>query len=198
MDALVETSIGIEEIIALGRSIKSGKIRIKEVTRDVDEEAGDFEENVRREKTLALIDRVTSLYDQIKRLREFLKIEGDEKKKDRVTEKIKKNKREILDLLKQVRFEKRQMENIIDKVRDLAERTENERIMSEQDNSFVAPPTKFKYKMGKPKLHPRPAMREFPGVYIWCPERQQRRHVSLCKTCKRRKTCFKDSGLTNK
>jgi RNA polymerase primary sigma factor len=131
MEALVETTIGIEEIIALGRRIKSGEIRIKKVIKDIDEEAGDFEEGVQREKTLALVDRVTSLYDQIKGLREFLKIERDEKKKDRVKEKIKKNKWEILELLKKLRFEKRQMENIIDKVRGLAERTENGRIMSD-------------------------------------------------------------------
>lgn len=131
MDASVETSIGIEEIIALGRRIKSGEIRLKEVIRDIDEEAGAFKEGIQREKILALIDRVTTVYDQIKRLREFLKIERDEKKKDRVMEKIKRNKREILELLKKLRFEKRQMENIIAKVRGLAERTENGRIMSD-------------------------------------------------------------------
>jgi len=125
IDALLDSSIGIKEIVALGEKLKKGQIRVKEIIKDMDEEEADFEENIQQEKIISLIDRVREIDEHNKRLRESLEMEEVEKKRNRIKEKIYKNKLKIIDLFKEIRFEKRQIDNIIDKLRGFVERIEN-------------------------------------------------------------------------
>lgn len=125
IDALLDSSIGIKEIVALGEKLKKGQIRVKEIIKDMDEEEADFEEKIQQEKIISLIDRVREIDEHNKRLRESLEMEEVEKKRNRIKEKIYKNKLKIIDLFKEIRFEKRQIDNIIDKLRGFVERIEN-------------------------------------------------------------------------
>lgn len=124
IDALIESSIGIKEIIALGEEIKKGKIRIKEVVEDM----GNLGEKAQRKKIIGLIDKVRDMDRENKRFRECLKIETSVKEKNRIKERIKENKSKIVDLLKETGFGKTHIDNIIDKLRSFVERIDkNER-----------------------------------------------------------------------
>lgn len=125
IEALFESSIGIKEIVALGEKLKKGQIKVKEIVKDMDEEEADFEEKMQQEKIISLIDRVKRIDEHNKRLRESLEMEKVEKKKNRIKEKIYKNKLKIIDLFREIKFQKRQIDNIIDKLRGFVERIEN-------------------------------------------------------------------------
>lgn len=125
IEALLESSIGIKEIAALGEKLKKGQIKVKEIIKDMDEEEADFAEKMQQEKIISLIDRVRGIDEHNKRLRESLEMEEVEKKKNRIKEKIYKNKLRIIDLFKEIRFQKRQIDNTIDKLRGFVERIEN-------------------------------------------------------------------------
>ena len=125
IEALLESSIGIKEIVALGEKLKKEQIKVKEIIKDMDEEEADFEENMQQEKIVSLIDRVKGIDEHNKRLREFLEMEGVEKKKNRIKENIYKNKLKIIDLFKEIKFQKRQIDSIIDKLKGFVERIED-------------------------------------------------------------------------
>jgi len=125
IEALLESSIGIKEIVALGEKLKKEQIKVKEIIKDMDEEETDFEEKMQQEKIVSLIDRVKGIDEHNKRLRESLEMEGVEKKKNRIKENIYKNKLKIIDLFKEIKFQKRQIDSIIDKLKGFVERIED-------------------------------------------------------------------------
>ena len=121
IEAVLESSIGIGEIIALGKEIKREQIRVKQVVEDTDQEDSELEEKIQGEKIIALIDKARDMDHENKRLGESLEIETSRKEKNRIKERIKENKFKMVDLLKETSFVKEQMDNIIDKLRSFVE-----------------------------------------------------------------------------
>lgn len=124
IDALLESSIATKEIVALGDKLKKGQMRLREIIRDIEEEEDEIEEKTQKEKIISLIDRVRKLDEDNKRLREFLENERTDKKKTRLKDKIDKNRSTIMSLLKEISLDKRQIDNIINKLDGFVDKIE--------------------------------------------------------------------------
>ncbi|MBF0474987.1 MAG: RNA polymerase sigma factor RpoD [Deltaproteobacteria bacterium] len=117
MKAILESPIGLKEIIRLGEKLKQGRLRIKELIRDVDEEDSFIETENKRQRVIALIteaeqihkntrDLETRLDEEVLTIEEMLKIK----------ETIKTYRQAISDLLCGLKLEKKQLDSIVNKL----------------------------------------------------------------------------------
>ncbi|MBF0494952.1 MAG: RNA polymerase sigma factor RpoD [Deltaproteobacteria bacterium] len=117
MKAILESPIGLKEIIRLGEKLKQGRLRIKELIRDVDEEDSFIETENKRQRVIALIteaeqihkntrDLETRLEEDVLTIEEMLKIK----------ETVKTYRQTISDLLCGLKLEKKQLDNIVNKL----------------------------------------------------------------------------------
>jgi RNA polymerase primary sigma factor len=58
MDVVLNSQIGIQEVLSVGERIKAGKIRVRDVVRGLDEDDPEVNEDEYRDKILTAIDRV--------------------------------------------------------------------------------------------------------------------------------------------
>jgi RNA polymerase primary sigma factor len=58
MEVVLNSQIGIQEVLSVGERIRAGKIRVRDVVRGLDEEDPDINEDEYRDKILTAIDRV--------------------------------------------------------------------------------------------------------------------------------------------
>ncbi|MFO7970276.1 MAG: RNA polymerase sigma factor RpoD, partial [Desulfobacterales bacterium] len=109
LKALIDTTIGVECILELGRKIESGELRPRRVLRDVREiEEGDayVEEAIQIENYLNTVHLIKDIDDENRIYREklfFSDLDLDEKR--RIRRCVSRRNRKIFDLLKDWRFE---------------------------------------------------------------------------------------------
>ena len=112
----------VKEVINLGNAIRAGKVEIREVTNELDEEeATAEEEQFQREKILSLIDRIRRSDEALRRLS---KNRGPSRKK--VHGPIKKKQTEILESFKQMNLRDSQINKIVQKMKQMLGRIEKE------------------------------------------------------------------------
>jgi RNA polymerase primary sigma factor len=112
--------MAVKEILNLGSAIKAGKIEIREVTNEIDEEETSVEEEqIQKKRVLDLIERVRRNEEGIRRV---LKKEGASKKKVRAH--LKKKREEIIEFLKQINLRDVQIDRIVQKMKQLLSRVE--------------------------------------------------------------------------
>ncbi|MBF0452024.1 MAG: RNA polymerase sigma factor RpoD [Candidatus Magnetomorum sp.] len=106
LKALLETTIGIENIILLGEQLGEGEIRLKNVLRDVDEGDTYVDESFQVENFVSAIKEVKSIHEENKQYREILfgpPIDREERR--RVRRCINRRNKKIFKLLKDWRLE---------------------------------------------------------------------------------------------
>ncbi len=123
--AVLNCSMAVREIVHLGSAIESGKVEIRNLTNDLDdEEMNPQEERAQKEKFLSLIDRIRRMYEGIRRVQKSKKVS-----RARVQELIEKKQREILECFKQMNLRDSQINVIIHKMKQKlvrVEKAENE------------------------------------------------------------------------
>lgn len=128
--------MAVKEILHLGNAIKAGKIDIREVTNEIDEEETSVEEEQNQKKRiLDLIERIRRNEEGIRRT---LKKKGVSKKK--IQAQAKKKQEEIIEFLKQINLRDTQSHRIVQKMQQLLirmEKAENE-IKKAEDNTGVS------------------------------------------------------------
>ncbi len=109
LKALIDTTIGVECILELGRKIENGELRPRRVLRDVREiEEGDayVEEAIQIENYLSTVRLIKSIDDENRTYREKLfSSDPDLVEKRRIRRCISRRNKKIFDLLKDWRFE---------------------------------------------------------------------------------------------
>ncbi|RLB05697.1 MAG: RNA polymerase sigma factor RpoD, partial [Deltaproteobacteria bacterium] len=70
LDAILETSIGIREIIKLKEDLQEERISLKEVLRDMEDEYTQDEVSVRKNEVLKLLDEVAKLEEKRRQIQE--------------------------------------------------------------------------------------------------------------------------------
>ncbi|MCU0558897.1 MAG: RNA polymerase sigma factor RpoD [Desulfobacterales bacterium] len=104
--ALLDTTGGVDAIIALGEKIESGVLRPKHVLRDIDEGDTHTDEVVQTEKFLETIRRIKAIHDETRPLREeVFKSTGDDPKLRKVRRQLQQGISDIFELLKDWRLE---------------------------------------------------------------------------------------------
>ena len=115
--ALLESTAGVESIIALGDDIENGALRPKYVLRDIDEGDTYADEIVQTEKFLETIRAIKEIHEENKSFRDKLysrKLDTDQKRK--IKRNISRRANKIFELLKDWRLEASVIDDIESKI----------------------------------------------------------------------------------
>jgi len=125
LQVVLNSSVAVEEIIEIGNRLKAGKMRIKDVIRDVDEEDAEFDEVWHTERVCKLIDKVKNAQRRNEKLEVEIaaKATSDTKRK-KLRAQVDENKQEMFDQLTELRINKKQIEKIVQKLKALVVRVE--------------------------------------------------------------------------
>ncbi len=124
IDALLESPVGIKEILTLGERFEQGILKLREIVRDMDDEDPFVETEAHRKKVLKLFAEVAALYEKNKKYQEKLSHDLPLPKKKKIRDQIEGNKSLIVERLKELRLDKRQIDRIINKLKGFVERIE--------------------------------------------------------------------------
>ena len=125
LQVVLNSSVAIEEILELGDKLRKQKIRVKEVVKDADEEDAEFDEQWHIERVCKVIDKVRRLWKSQEKVAEKLDAKAvSEPTKKKYKKQIADLKQEILDALQEMRLNKKQIDKIVLKLKELVERIE--------------------------------------------------------------------------
>jgi RNA polymerase primary sigma factor len=110
--------VAIREVINLGGALHTGKIEIREVTNEVDNEETDVEkEQIQKKKVLNLINRIWRGEESIRRLQRKFGCREKESTKKRIREQIWKKQTKIFDTFKRINLREKQINRIVQKLK---------------------------------------------------------------------------------
>jgi RNA polymerase primary sigma factor len=113
---ILNCPITVKEVLNIGEGIRQGRIDIRDVTNEVDDDEGYAEEKkFYKDKVLGIIARIRRLDDEI----EKVKAKGESGE-----EKLLKKREHMVTLLTQINLKDLQIESIVDKLRGLVRRVE--------------------------------------------------------------------------
>jgi RNA polymerase primary sigma factor len=125
LQVVLNSSVAIEEILNLGDKLRQGKIRVKEVVKDADDEDAEFDEQWHIDRVCKIIDKVNHLFKEQAKAAEKLAAKGlAEPQKKRLRKQIDGYKFEILDALAEMRFAKKQIDRIVLLIKEFVSRIE--------------------------------------------------------------------------
>ena len=122
INALLESPVGIREFITLGEKFQQGIVKLREIVRDIDDEEPFIETEAHRKKVLQLFLEVKTIYEKNIKLQEKLGQDLVAARKKKIKDQIDENKRKIVERLKELRLDKRQIDRVVNKLRAFAER----------------------------------------------------------------------------
>ncbi len=120
LSIVLSCPMAVKEIVNLGNAIKAGKVEIREVTNEIDEEETSIEEEqVQQKKLLDLIERIRRNDEGLRRLLKNKKVS-----RKKVQEQFKKKQAEILEYFKQMNLRDTQINKIVQKMKQMLTRVE--------------------------------------------------------------------------
>jgi len=128
IDAIIDTPIGVKEILNLKGKIAQDKLRVRDVLKNLDEDFEEYssvEEDREKEQLLKLLEEVEQMYEKNLGTEELIlsrSLEGE--KLEAAEESARITRERIAELLKNLRLEKRQVDRIVSKLRSCVERIE--------------------------------------------------------------------------
>lgn len=130
VDAIIDTPIGIREILDLREKIAQEELRVPDVLKHLDEDLDEYssvEEDQEKERLLQLLEEVQQLYEANLKVEEDLHSKRPEGKELEDLERtLRANKERTSELLKNLRLERKQVDRIVNKLRDCVERIEQD------------------------------------------------------------------------
>jgi RNA polymerase primary sigma factor len=125
LQVVLNSSVAIEEILQLGDKLRKQKIRVKEVVKDADEEDAEFDEQWHIDRVCKVIDKVRRLWKEQEKFVEKLGAKAvSEATRKRYKKAAGDITQQILDALQEMRLNKKQIDKIVLKLKDLVERIE--------------------------------------------------------------------------
>jgi RNA polymerase primary sigma factor len=141
LSIVLNCPMGVKEVINLANAIQTGKVEIREVTNEIDEEeTSTEEEQFQKKKILDLIEKIKRRDEEVRRLLRGKrpsnkKAENKVKKKEKKTKEkqktvkkrhleIKKKQEEILESLNQMNLRDTQINKIVQKMKQMRDRVE--------------------------------------------------------------------------
>ena len=118
LSVVLNCPIAVREVINLGGALRAGKIEIKEVTNEIDdEETSVEEEQIRKKKVLNLIDKIQRGEDRIRILQEELRFRNKGALKRKIQEQIWKKQIKIFNAFKRINLREKQINRIVQKLK---------------------------------------------------------------------------------
>ena len=117
-NAIMESSIGIKQIMSLRDKLQSEDCHLNEVIREVEEEISEEEETAQKNRVISILDEVQRLDEENKSVRARLREDNfdDREKEFELKSQIQQNKEQIVNLLKGLQLSRRHIDSIIDKL----------------------------------------------------------------------------------
>ena len=169
LQVVLNSAIAVEEILDLGEKLKKQKVRVKDVVRDLDDEDADFDEEWHTERVVEIIDKVRRLQRENEKLQEELDggaaapapsasaatapptatpaappiaTKGGDARKKKLRDKLEENKQEMFELLSELRINKKQIDRVVQKLKNLVMRIEKGETEIEEFERKVGMPQK--------------------------------------------------------
>jgi RNA polymerase primary sigma factor len=127
-EVILKSKVGLEEILDLGEKLKKGKIRVRDVVKDGEAEEGqEFDEVEATKRVIKSLDKVRRIEGLNQKVREDLEAQGkklSDKQKKSLKTQLDKNRIELLETLRDVRFAKKQIDSIVGKLKSYVRRVD--------------------------------------------------------------------------
>ncbi|MEM6961008.1 MAG: RNA polymerase sigma factor RpoD [Myxococcota bacterium] len=137
-EIILDSKVGIGEVISLADQLKKDKIRVKDVVRDTEsEDEQPFDEEEVKARVIRVIDKVKRLESSMQKLaaeiQESGRRPGDKTRKSQQTQ-LDLHRRERIVALRELKMTKKQIDRIVQKVKSYVRRIERaERTVSEAE-----------------------------------------------------------------
>jgi len=160
--------ITVNEVITLGGDLRAARIRIREVTVEIDdEEASALEEDTQKKRVLGLISKIQRGGEHIRLLQKKLKARENGISKKTIRKRIVEKQVEIFNLLKQIKLKDYQVNRIVQKLKEREIQIRiNERELRKYEKLLLSPqeakrrlPMKGKRMNGKAFFSARPKLK---------------------------------------
>jgi RNA polymerase primary sigma factor len=149
LDAVIQSSVAIKEIIALGDKLRKQKVRLRDVVRDLpDEDDENYNEAERVEGVCKIIDKIRKCDETVEEISGHLRHKPSEAERKKHKEDLDKTRAEMGKHLEQLKLAKGQYDRIILNLKDIIERIEH----GEQALTEVEKKTGMRKKDLKPLL----------------------------------------------
>jgi RNA polymerase primary sigma factor len=122
LQVVLNSTVAIAEILDLGDKLRQRKIRVKEVVRDADEDDSEFDEDWHVERVCKVIEKVRRLHKQLEKVEE--KKTATESAHKRVRSQVAAIKHQMVDVLQNLRLNKKQLDRIVARLKGLVSRIE--------------------------------------------------------------------------
>jgi RNA polymerase primary sigma factor len=120
LQAVLNSSVAVEELIAIGDRLRHGKIRVKDVVKDIDEDEAEFNEQFYVDRVCKIIDKVKKLQRDTEKLEEKIDETGaSESKKKKVKEAQKANRAQMFEELSDLRLNKPTVDRIVAQLKNI-------------------------------------------------------------------------------
>jgi RNA polymerase primary sigma factor len=119
LQAVLNSSVAVEELIAIGERLRQGKIRVKDVVKDIDEDEAEFNEQFYVDRVCKIIDKVKKLQRDTEKLEEKLDDGGSEGRKKKVKEATRQNRAQMFEELSDLRLNKPTVDRIVAQLKNI-------------------------------------------------------------------------------
>src|SRR4030066_2100865 len=120
LSVVLNCPMAVKEVMNLGNAIKAGKIEIREVTNEIDEEETSFEEEQnQKKKILELIERMKRRDEDVRRI-----LKKRSTPRGKIQKQVKKKQEDILDCFRQMNLRDFQINKIVQKMKQMLNRVE--------------------------------------------------------------------------
>jgi RNA polymerase primary sigma factor len=118
LSVVLNCPIAISEGINLGSDLSAGRIEIREVTNEIDdEETSVEEEQIQKKRVLNLINKIKRGEARIRILQGELRLRNKEASKNKIQEQIWKKQTKIFDTFKRINLRERQINKVVQKLK---------------------------------------------------------------------------------
>jgi RNA polymerase primary sigma factor len=154
LSAILSSPVAVREIIEIGEKLKKHKIRVKDIIRDAEEtdEGQHFDEEEADRRIIRLIDKVKTRNKKIEELRDELR-EATGPRRRQISEEVDATHVEMVNLLGEMRLNKKTIDRIVGVLKKLIERVEK----------AEAQATDLERRTGLPKEEIKRALRDAKG-----------------------------------
>lgn len=119
LQQLLDCSVGVEYIIELGNKLREEEVKLKDVINDLDDEENYTQVDEKKEFLLSIIGEIEALYLKNLEMRmEKAKSRCPTARKEEIRSEVEKNQRRISELVDSFRLEKRQIDNMVMRLRE--------------------------------------------------------------------------------
>ena len=113
LQAVLNSSVAVEELLENGERLRRGKVRVKDVVKDIDEDEAEFNEQFYVDRVCKIIDKVRKLQRDTEKLEEKLGEADTDAKKRKVKDAQKDNRAQMFEDLSDLRLNKPTVDRIV-------------------------------------------------------------------------------------